>query len=196
MKTTTNISEPERPADETSIKMAIEALAKSDEVALAVLDRLVEQHPLDPRLRLLRGAVHANSRRSDEARQDFARCVELDDSFSPGWFMLGFLELMHGGVADAQRYWEKLLQLPADNPFRLCASGLDLLVSDEPERAIAQLNSALVSTADFPPLNDYVRALIHAIESSNHTVAPVAAPPAPSGHHLLLAEYLATSTRH
>ncbi|WP_277183816.1 hypothetical protein, partial [Caballeronia sp. BR00000012568055] len=128
---------------------------------------------------------------SEVARPAFIACITRLPAFYPGWFMLGFLELMNGRVEDARTAWAVLDALPPEDSLRLCADGLLLLAHDEFKRAARQLELALAKNTLHPPLNAYIRSVLKAVHERGSDATPLS-----PEHHLLLAGYVSSMTRH
>ncbi|SAK75917.1 hypothetical protein AWB80_04397 [Caballeronia pedi] len=178
--------------DQDTLETVTRALSSSEETSLTALDELITVYPGDPRLRFFRGAVLASLVRYDEAQQELRQCIAIDPLFYVSWFMLGFIQLLHGQLEETRRCWAKLSEVPSDDTLQSLAHGLDLLVEDKFERARVELYATLGSNVHYPELNSFVEKLLAAIETRNNTSAP-----AESGEqHFLMTGYLANSTRH
>jgi hypothetical protein len=130
---------------------------------------------------------------AEGARTAFIACTTRSPELYPGWFMLGFLELMCARVEDAKVAWRALDSLRSDDPLRRCADGLILLVHDEFDRAADLLERALESNTLYSPLNGYIRTILQALKK----LADTSVRPAESAEqHLLLTGYLSSMTRH
>ncbi|WP_250516353.1 tetratricopeptide repeat protein [Caballeronia sp. INDeC2] len=178
--------------DQDTLETVTGALSSSEVTSLTALDELIAVYPGDPRLHFLRGAVLASLARYDEAQYDLQRCITIDPLIYVSWFMLGFIQLLHGQLEEARRYWAKLSELPSDDTLRSLAHGLDLLVEDQFERARTELNATLDSNVRYPELNSFIKNLLTSVETRNDTSAPVEL----GEQHFLMTGYLANSTRH
>jgi len=127
---------------------------------LAETDRLIAIHPRDARLHFLRGSLLASAARPIEAHAALAQAVSLAPDFALARFQLGFFELTSGEAARARETWRPLAALPADHYLALFVAGLDHLIDDRFEPAIAKLSEGIAANTENPPLNRDMQLLI------------------------------------
>jgi hypothetical protein len=183
-------------ADPTTFDSIIQALNTPDTDWSSLLDAALMRYPNDGRLLLLQGAHLASLGDAEGARTAFIACTTRSPRLYPGWFMLGFLELMCARVEDAKIAWRALDPLRSDDPLRRCADGLILLVHDEFDRAADLLERALESDTLYSPLNGYIRTILHALKKHADTSVRPADSANSAEQHLLLSGYLSSMTRH
>jgi tetratricopeptide (TPR) repeat protein len=123
-------------------------------------DRLICEHPDDPRLHFLRGSILASIGRPIEAMPALRRAVELAPDFAIARFQLGFFQLTSGEAANALSTWGPLALLPEQNYLRMFVAGLTHLIRDEFEEAIGQLRSGIAANHENPPLNRDMQLII------------------------------------
>lgn len=79
--------------------------------AKQTLNKCLAAAPDMPRVHLLIGRIHFIEGRTEQARQAFARAVELDRQLDPGWYALGSLEVMEKDYEQAMEHFQEALQL-------------------------------------------------------------------------------------
>jgi hypothetical protein len=99
------------------------------------------------------------------------------------------------------RVWKPLDTLDPADPLHLFRRGLTALTADRFPEAIDLLRQGIAANTAFPPLNRDMQGVIDRAASQIAPVPAAASPavepaPAESARHLLLAEYLASKTRH
>jgi tetratricopeptide (TPR) repeat protein len=129
------------------------AMQSDDGEEIEQVDRLIAQHPDDPRLHFLRGSILASIGRPIEALPALRRAVELAPDFGIARFQLGFFQLTSGEAASALSTWGPLALLPEENYLRKFVAGLTHLIRDEFDAAIAQLREGIAANEENPPLN-------------------------------------------
>lgn len=147
---------------------------QSDEMdELQRADRLVSQHPDDPRLHFLRGSILASIGRPIEAMAALKQAVELAPDFAIARFQLGFFQLTSGEAANALSTWGPLALLPETHYLRKFVAGLTHLIRDEFSQAIEQLRQGIAVNEENPPLNNDMQLIIN--QTSELALAPATA---------------------
>src|SRR5688572_1525981 len=80
-----------------------------DDGGMKALDRLLADHPEDPRLHFMKGSLLAGTGRAIEAHAAMSRAVELAPEYSLARYQLGFFELTSGEPARALSTWGPIL---------------------------------------------------------------------------------------
>ena len=133
---------------------ALMVAMQSDEGSdLAQVDRLITDHPDDPRLHFLRGSILAAIGRPIEALPALRRAVELAPDFSIARFQLGFFQLTSGEAANALSTWGPLALLADNHYLRSFVAGLTHLIRDEFAEAQTHLRAGIEANLENPPLN-------------------------------------------
>jgi tetratricopeptide (TPR) repeat protein len=188
--------------DPAAFQRLVDAVAAADDAtALHLLDDALIRWPTDGRLHFLRASLLAETRRVDDAATGFAAALAHEPSLHIARFQLGLLLLSSSHADAALRVWEPLDALDPADPLRLFRRGLTALTAARFAEAIDLLRQGIAVNSAFPPLN---RDMQGVIDRASAQLAPApavtvpAAQPAPaeSARHLLLAEYLASKTRH
>jgi tetratricopeptide (TPR) repeat protein len=138
---------------ESELQELMEAMQADSGDELEQADRLIADHPGDPRLHFLRGSILASIGRPIEALPALRRAVELAPDFAIARFQLGFFQLTSGEAANALSTWGPLAMLPERNYLRMFVAGLTHLIRDEFDEAIAQLRAGIAANDENPPLN-------------------------------------------
>ncbi len=180
--------------DEKFLMKITQAMTSSDDEALQLLAEGITLWPFDYRLCFLRGSIYASQGRSQEARVDLVRTIELAPQFSIAYFMLGFLDLTNNRVAEAQAVWAALDSLPEDDPLYIFKSGLLRLANDEFQSALTALTRGLALNRQYPAVNSYIQAVIKQINETLHKndADQINA----ENQQTLLSGYLSNKTRH
>lgn len=138
---------------ETELQALMGAMQADSGDELEQVDRLIADHPGDPRLHFLRGSILASIGRPIEALPALRQAVELAPDFTIARFQLGFFQLTSGEAANALSTWGPLAMLPEQNYLRMFVAGLTHLIRDEFAEAIAQLRAGIQANDENPPLN-------------------------------------------
>lgn len=188
--------------DPAAFQRLVDAVAATDDAtALHLLDDALARWPTDGRLHFLRASLLAETRRFDDAATGFAAALAHEPTLHIARFQLGLLLLSSSHTEAALRVWEPLNALDPADPLHLFRRGLTALTADRFPEAIDLLRRGMAVNTAFPPLNRDMQGVIDRISAQlapGPTAAPQAVEPAPaeSARHLLLAEYLASKTRH
>jgi len=141
------------------------------------IEELLGQHPLDPRLHFLKGALLAGGRDYVNARVAMRRAVDIAPNYAVARFQLGFLLLTMGEPFAAQEAWGPLHGLPADHYLYLFVKGLCHLIRNEFEDAAVCLQSGIDRNREIPAVNQDMRGIIEQIRgrpnTGGHEDAPV-----------------------
>jgi len=184
-------SDIECPADRLS--QALQIAGADDEKGLTAVQTLIGEYPNDGRLYFLRGSLLAGLQRYDEARTAMAKAVEVAPGFALARFQYGLLELTSGNAAAARDIWMPLQTLPSDHYLRLFTVGLNHLIMDEFEAAIARLEEGIANNTETPPLNRDMQMIID--ESRSKLDQQPAEPEVTSAAQLLLNQF-GKNTKH
>ncbi|MEA3064584.1 MAG: hypothetical protein QOJ27_1030 [Sphingomonadales bacterium] len=138
---------------DAELQELMEAMQSDSSDELEHADRLISDHPEDPRLHFLRGSILASIGRPIEALPALRAAVELAPDFAIARFQLGFFQLTSGEAANALSTWGPLALLPEQNYLRMFVAGLTHLIRDEFDEAIAQLRAGIAMNDENPPLN-------------------------------------------
>jgi hypothetical protein len=177
-------------APDDLLQPVLEQIQHNDDRALEALDELVDRFGRDARLHFLRGSVLCSLERFAEARIAMERSVGLAPGFDLARFQLGFLELTSGDVTAAQSTWLPLMALPAEDPLKLFVLGLNKMVVDEFDAAIALLEEGIGRNTVLPPLNGNMALLIEEMKAKRTT------PESESDANFLLRQYGLKDTKH
>jgi hypothetical protein len=155
--------------------------------------RLLGEFPEDPRLHFLHGSLLAGQSRYPEARKAMATALAIAPGYALARFQLGFLELTSGEPGLALATWAPLDTLPADNPLRVFAEGLQHLIGDRFAETVRLLEYGIGLNRDNPAMNADMRLIIRELEQK--ALAPEA-DDAVSAAHLLLQRYNDKTVKH
>lgn len=147
-------------ANDDSVSVMLEVVARDESQGMAELEKLLGQHPDDPRLHFLKGSLLAGQKSYDAARQEMRKAVDLAPDYAIARFQLGFLLLTSGEAHAAQEAWGPLFGRPEDDPLRLFATGLGHMIRDEFEPAIDLLERGVARNTEVEPLNNDMRLII------------------------------------
>lgn len=151
----------------------IRSMQASDADELERVDRLVADHPEDPRLYFLRGSILASIGRPIEALPMLQKAVEIAPDFAIARFQLGFFQLTSGEAANALSTWGPLALLPEEHYLRKFVAGLTHLIRDEFEPAIAQLRQGIAANEENPPLNRDMQLIMSQLNELQASAATV-----------------------
>lgn len=156
----------------------------------------------DPRLPFMLGSQYAQIKMFDDARYWLEKSVEIDPGYEIAAFQLGLMYLLGNDMANAERVWSHLENLPADHALRLFRDGLFAISRDEFDDGVALLERGIAAGYPNPPLLEEMRKVLGNVtqlrDAKNAAPAPVIAPEAPaeapaaeegSGEHVLLSVY-------
>lgn len=172
---------------------AIESIQRDEVQGLAQVEGLIVDHDRDPRLHFLRGSLLASLKRYDEAQVAMTHAVEIAPGYAIARFQLGLLQLTSGEPDAAINTWRDLKALPQDDTLHLFVIGLEHLIQDHFDEAVAKLRQGIAQNQTFPPLNNDMQMLVDQIlEQKGRTQQeePV------SAAHFLLQQYNSKSTKH
>jgi Flp pilus assembly protein TadD len=136
------------------------AMAANDVDELALIERMIDGYPHDPRLHFLRGSMLAGSNRPIEAHAALSRAVEMAPEFAIARFQLGFFELTSGEAARALKTWEPLEALPEAHYLRHFVTGLQHLMHDRFAETLVALRAGIAVNDENPPLNRDMQLII------------------------------------
>jgi tetratricopeptide (TPR) repeat protein len=188
--------------DPAALNALVAAVAGTgDAAALHLLDDALVRWPTDGRLHFLRASLLAETGRLDDAATGFAAALAHDPTLHIARFQLGLLLLSSSHTEAGLRVWEPLDALDPADPLHLFRRGLIALTAERYPEAIDLLRQGIAVNAAFPPLNRDMQGLIDRASAQlapASAAAPLPDQPAPTenARHLLLAEYLASKTRH
>ena len=169
-------------------------IQQDGEQALAHLEELLPLYERDPRLHFLRGSVLAGLERYVPARAAMQLAVDIAPDYAVARFQLGFLALTSGDPNAARATWQPLLNLPQDDPLNLFVQGLNHLMVDEFEAAIALLEQGIALNTTIPPMNKDMALIVREAREKLDTHAPEEE--VESGAHFLLRQYGFKDTKH
>jgi tetratricopeptide (TPR) repeat protein len=141
----------ECPADLVADLVAV--AGRDGSAGLARLDILLKDYGGDARLHFLRGSLLAAAQDYGGARVAMQAAVDLAPGYAVARFQLGLLELSSGDGAAALATLQPLEGLPADNPLRLFALGLQRLAADDFDQAIRFLREGVARNTEIPAMN-------------------------------------------
>jgi len=154
----TNDALPICPEDRLS--SLVSAIDEDESAGVIMLDRLLDEFPLDARLHFLRGSLAAAGRDYAGARIAMRHAVDLAPDFAIARFQLGFLLLTSGEPHAAQEAWGPLHSLPVDHYLRIFVRGLCHLIADEFDDAITLLLDGIGRNSENPALNGDMRLIV------------------------------------
>jgi tetratricopeptide (TPR) repeat protein len=128
--------------------------------ALNDIEKLLGEHPRDPRLHFLKGSLLASNEDYVAARAAIRRAVDIAPDFAVARFQLGFLHLTSAEPHAAQEAWGPLHGLPEDNYIRLFVTGLCHLIRDEFPETIRCLEDGIRRNTENPPMNRDMQLII------------------------------------
>jgi tetratricopeptide (TPR) repeat protein len=102
------------------------------------LDALLKRAPNDPVLIMLDGDRRFRSGAPDQARERYARALEIDPKLAEAHFRLGFLSDVNGNLPDAQAHYRKALEISPMTPKYRSNYAHTLLEGGRYEDAIAE----------------------------------------------------------
>jgi tetratricopeptide (TPR) repeat protein len=187
---------PSKQCDDGTMSSVVQAMQLTDENGLKALNDTLASWPLDFRLWFLRGSIHAGQQQHEQARNDFVRTLALAPEFHVARFMLGLLELINTGTAEATVTWSPLDEMAEDDPFRVLKSGLLSLAHDQFDGALEHLNRGLALNQEHPLINAYIRQVVEQIALRSHQEQTHVTNPQAHESHLLLSGYHGNQTRH
>jgi tetratricopeptide (TPR) repeat protein len=132
--------------------------------ALAILDKLLEIAPEDPRAFFLRGAEQAELGRFDEAISDLRRATNLNPQLWTAHFELGLIFYLGGNYPNAAEAWFPLTALPPLNSFRLFVNGLMLFAQNKRAEAIQCVELGIQSNSENPALSQNMQKILSILE--------------------------------
>lgn len=124
------------------------------------LAALLSDFPNDPRLHFLNGSVLAGEGQNIAAHAALSRAVELAPDFAIARFQLGFFQLTSGEAEAALATLHSLMQLPVDHYLRIFTEGLQHLIGDRFEQAVASLQKGIGVNQENIPLNRDMQLII------------------------------------
>lgn len=118
------------------------AKAKRYDAALKVVAELERRHPRLPLAENLRGSIYLLRNDSAQARQHFAKALEIDPGYLPAASNLARLDLANKDIKAARTRFQKVLQQdPKNARARVALAQLAALEKNEPE-FLSQLEQA------------------------------------------------------
>ena len=173
--------------------LALQAMEQErDEDAISCLKRGLALEPKSGILHHLLGAMYAQLGMIDRAIDEMTEAVTHAPQLHMARFQLGLLHFTSTDVEAAEKVWEPLSQLPADNPLCLFRSGLMHLARDEFALCVKELRLGIERNTDHPSLNHDMRMLAdmaeEAIAGGTASTEP-APPPVDAARHVLLSGY-------
>ncbi|WP_425999040.1 tetratricopeptide repeat protein [Caulobacter sp. DWR1-3-2b1] len=184
---------PSRLCPQPKLTAALQAAGQGDDAGLDAVNALLRDYWDDPTLHFLKGSLLAALKRYDDARLAMGRALEIAPDYPVARFQLGLLHLSSGNADAARQVWAPLDGLPAEDPLRLFARGLDLMARDEFDAARTLLEAGLAANGN-GPMNADIRLILEQMDRPG----PVAGGEgdATSSAHFLLAQQGARRTTH
>lgn len=146
--------------DDVMAQLVIEVGADA-EGALARIEQLLAEFPLDPRLHFLKGSLLVGLKRFVGAHIAMSRALEIAPDYDLARFQLGFFELTSGEADAALWTWAPLGQaLAADHWMRHFVEGLRALAADRFSDCIAALRMGIAANDENLPLNGDMELII------------------------------------
>lgn len=167
-----------------------------DQAGLDEADRLLRTHPADPRLHFLKGSLLAALRHYEAGEAAMAYAVLLAPGYEIARFQLGLLQLSSAKPDAARTTLAPLLDLADDNPLKLFAEGLTLLIGDELAQAIDRLEAGIARNQMNPALNRDMQMLIDETRKGLDAGSDQAEPEPLSSTQQLLQSFAQRQTRH
>jgi Flp pilus assembly protein TadD len=162
---------------DSGLSVLVETIGVDTARGMHDIAALLNQHPEDPRLHFLKGALLAGNRDYANARVAMRRAVDIAPNYAVARFQLGFLLLTMGEPFAAQEAWGPLHGLPANNYLYLFAKGLCHLIRNEFEDATARLQDGIARNTENPAVNQDIVRIIEQIrnrpDAGGHEDAPV-----------------------
>lgn len=153
--------------DEAMAQLVMEVGADAED-ALARIEQLLSEYPLDPRLHFLQGSLLVGFKRFVGAHLAMSRALEIAPDYDLARFQLGFFELTSGEAAAALRTWLPLEQrLAPDHWMRHFVDGLRALAEDRFTDCIAALRAGIAANDENLPLNGDMELIIAECEKLN-----------------------------
>lgn len=172
-------------------------LAKDDDQAgLDEADRLLRTHPADPRLHFLKGSLLAALQHYEAGEAAMTYAVLLAPGYEIARFQLGLLQLSSAKPDAAHATLAPLLDLADDNPLKLFAEGLTLLIGDELSEAVDRLEAGIARNQVNPVLNRDMQMLVDETRRTLDGTSTKAEAEPLSSTQQLLQSFAQRQTRH
>jgi Flp pilus assembly protein TadD len=189
------------PCPDEDLARLTSLLGTDESEGLSLLDDLLRRHDQDARLHFLDGSMRAARRDYQGARVAMTHAVDLAPDYAIARFQLGLLLLTEAEPDAARAVLAPLASLGEDDPLRLFATGLDLLISDRLSEAAAWLERGIRINSANPAMNHDMGLMVREIHArlADGEAPPseaVADEPVQSAAQLLLQQAALRSTKH
>ena len=154
-------------AQNPQLEEAWSLAAKGDRsAALTLLNRLVQQTPQDPDVRLLYGSLLSEAGQGPEALQQLSEGVRLRPNSAEAQDALGEALNRFGNSTAARLHFQKAVELKPDFPEARLNLGETLVAANEFEPAAKQLDKAIALFGSNPDVADarYLRGKVYSAQ--------------------------------
>jgi len=127
----------------------------------------------EAQLRYLRAAELAQKRQYAEAENEFVAALNMNPAMHTARFQLGLLQLTNANVAAARLTWSPLLDPKVPIELQHFVRGLDALIHDDFDTAIAHLQTGISLNQSNAPLNKDMNMVIGKIKIALDAPIPV-----------------------
>jgi tetratricopeptide (TPR) repeat protein len=177
-----------RPApnldDDELLHLAIEASReKRHGDAIDYLKQAVERSGDNYRAMYLLAAQHAQIGLTDRAIEEFNKALNIEPNLTAARFQLGLLLLCNARVQEALAAWERLEQLPENDPYLHFKRGLEKLCRDDFAGCAESLKRGMELNVDNPALNVDMQRVLD--DAAAHLAKAAGAPEEQPGQILL-----------
>ena len=178
--------DPQGLDGEELLHFALAAMEQGNEAeAMGFLKRAVALGTSDGKPYFLLAAIHGQLGMHRRAIGELSEAVLRSPDLYAAHFQLGLMHMIVGELDDARDAWAALDALGPEESLRLFKQGLEKLMDDDVENAIATLERG-IEASDDDGLNDDMRGIIRKAEE---TLAAGAQAKEAEGQHVLLAPY-------
>jgi len=115
------------------------------------LDNLIALHPNDERVRFNLGNYYFAQQEYEQAIAHYKKATEIAPSYSPAYNILGYSYRQQGNYAEAEKAFQKYVELIPDDPNPYDSYAELLLKMGRFDDSIAQYRRALAKDAHFMP---------------------------------------------
>jgi len=126
----------------------------------------------EAQLRYLHAAELAQQQQYSEAEAEFIAALNINPALHTARFQLGLLQLTNTNVTAARSTWAHLLDPKAPIELQHFVRGLDALIHDDFQTAIAHLQAGISHNRTNPPLNDDMNMVIEKIRVAIDSTPP------------------------
>ena len=120
----------------------------------------------EAQLRYLRAAELAQQQQYAEAENEFIAALKMNPALHTARFQLGLLQLTNANVTAARATWAQLLDPGAPIELQHFVRGLDALIHDDFQTAIAHLQAGISVNHSNAPLNKDMNMVIEKIRAT------------------------------